>query len=80
MPHDFLLLAIIVVQCIVLAVVAYKRGARNARISNGGILNLRVNLDTQDASKEIDLLTTRVDTLIQKAAEYNRRTGVPIAS
>jgi len=47
---------------------------------SGGELQMRVNLDTVEATRNIDALTRRVDVLTQKAAIYNQVTEANIAN
>jgi len=77
--HDVGMLVVILVQSFLIANLALAKGRDQQRVS-GGELQMRVNLDTVEATCNIDALTRRVDVLTQKAAIYNQVTGANIAN
>jgi len=77
--HDVGMLVVILVQSFLIANLALAKGRDQQRVS-GGELQMRVNLDTVEATRNIDALTRRVDALTQKAAIYNQVTGANIAN
>ena len=73
------MLVVILVQSFLIANLALAKGRDQQRVS-GGELQMRVNLDTVEATRNIDALTRRVDVLTQKAAIYNQVTEANIAN
>lgn len=76
--HDVGMVVVILVQSVLIVGIALQKGRKIER--PGGEMQMRVNLDTKDAERNIDILSQRVDVLTRKAADYNRLTGANIVN